>query len=217
MIVKAINLTGRRPLSSSPSSTSGIPFRLSRSSLFCCGRGFRAWLVSLSFLPACSPQATANPVHSASIPADARVVEECSSLGNLLCGAVSTLSGDGATERRSICTAYVESSGRRVERCGSIPVSQAAGLSHSAQTSQPTKNAPAPKKTVHLSWKDNSHDELGFRIYRITGSRKVKIAELGPNTTTYADKEALPKVCYVVVAFNAAGESPPTAQACIAD
>ncbi|HWP23593.1 MAG TPA: hypothetical protein VNM15_05350 [Candidatus Binatia bacterium] len=145
------------------------------------------------------------------------MVEECSSLGQFLCGAVSTLSGDAAAERRSICTAYIESGGRRVERCGSIPVSQTAGLSAAAQAPPPTQKAPAQTRAIHLFWKDNSRDEAGFRVYRIVGNQKTKIADLGPNTTTYTDQSAPPKACYVVVAFNAAGESPPTAKACLAD
>jgi hypothetical protein len=77
-------------------------------------------------------------------------------------------------------------------------------------------SAPS-KKTAHLSWNNNSPNADGFRIYRITGSQKIKIAELRPNITSYIDKDAPPKACYVVTAFNSAGESPPTSQVCLAD
>jgi hypothetical protein len=72
-------------------------------------------------------------------------------------------------------------------------------------------------KTAHLSWKDNSGNEKGFRIYRIRGNQKIKIAELGPNITSYIDKNASPKACYVVTAFNSAGESFPTNKVCRPD
>jgi hypothetical protein len=65
-----------------------------------------------------------HPLNTAPIPADARHLEQCSTLGSMLCGAVSTFSGEAAVERRSACIAYVESSGKRVEQCGSLPASQ---------------------------------------------------------------------------------------------
>jgi len=127
-------------------------------------------------------------------------------IGNLLCGAVA-MTGEG----RSTCTAYIESSSRRVEQCGSIPASASSNITPPAKPSETAR-------IVQLSWKDNSGDETGFRIYRITGDQKVKIAELEANVTTYTDKNAPPKACYLVVAFNAAGESSsPTSQACLAD
>lgn len=69
--------------------------------------------------------------------------------------------------------------------------------------------------TARLSWEDNSHDEEGFRIYKITGADKTKIAEVGPNTTTYIDEDAADGSCYMVTAFNSAGESQPTALVCL--
>ena len=175
-------------------------------------RGLRVslCLVSVVFPVACSPQPQTLPVDTAPIPAKVRIVEQCSTLGNMLCGAVSMLSGETAVERQSACMAYIETSGRRVEQCGSLPASQ------SSIVSPPTK-APELTKTAHLSWKDNSRNETGFRIYRITGNQKIKIAELGPNTTTYIDKDAPPKACYLVVSFNSAGESSPTSKACLPD
>ena len=175
-------------------------------------RGLKVFftLVSVVFAATCSPQPQTHPVDTAPAPANVRMVEQCSTLGNMLCGAVSLLSGETAVERRSACMAYVETSGRRVEQCGSLPASQSSIVSPSTKPSAPTK-------TAHLSWKDKSGNETGFRIYRITGNQKVKIAELGPNTTTYIDKDAPPKACYLVVSFNSAGESSPTSKACLPD
>jgi hypothetical protein len=120
------------------------------------------------------------------------------------------LSGDSAVERRSACIAYTEPSGRRVEQCGSTSASQSSSLNVPSNLSEPTK-------TARLSWKDNSDTEDGFRVYRLVGNKVSKIAELGPNTTNFVDQAAPPKACYVVVAFNSAGESAPTAKACLAE
>lgn len=88
-------------------------------------------------------------------------------------------------------------------------------------TPERTAHSPATgeqfKKTAHLSWKDNSSNEAGFRIYRITGKKKIKIADVGPNVTTYSDKDAPPKACYEIAAFNSAGESPATNKVCLSD
>lgn len=94
--------------------------------------------------------------------------------------------------RRATCTAYLESGGRRVEKCGAVPASPVARARSPAP--EPPNKPPAPMRTVQLSWKDNSRDETGFRVYRIVENQKTRIAELGPNTTTY-DKSAPPKAC----------------------
>src|SRR5262245_40390851 len=60
---------------------------------------------------------------------------------------------------------------------------------------------------VKLHWEDTSDNEKGFRIYRITPEGKTKIGEVGANVTTYIDKTAVSNACYVVTAFNSAGES----------
>jgi len=112
---------------------------------------------------ACSPNPQNHPVATAPIPANVRISEECSTLGRLMCGAVSMLSGDGGAERRSACIAYTEQSGRRVEQCGSISASQTSSLNVSSNPSEPTKAA-------RLSWKDNSDSEDGFRVYRLVGN-----------------------------------------------
>lgn len=159
---------------------------------------------------ACSSNPRSHPVATAPIPANVRISEECSTLGKLMCGAVSMLSGDGGVERRPACIAYTEPSGRRVEQCGSLSASQSSSLNVPSNPTEPTK-------TARLSWKDNSDSENGFRVYRIVGNKMSKIAELGPNTTNFVDQAAPSKACYVVVAFNSAGESAPTAKACLSE
>ena len=76
------------------------------------------------FLTSCAVEPQTHPLNTASVPTNVRHLETCSTLGALLCGVVSTLSGEAAVERRSACIAYGESSGRRVEQCGSLPASQ---------------------------------------------------------------------------------------------
>jgi hypothetical protein len=73
------------------------------------------------------------------------------------------------------------------------------------------------KRTAHLKWEDTSDNEEGFRIYRITAKDTTKIAEVGPNVTTYFDKDALAGACYAVSAYNSAGESSPSNTACLPD
>jgi len=73
------------------------------------------------------------------------------------------------------------------------------------------------KRTAHLKWEDTSDNEEGFRIYRITSKDTKKIAEVGPNVTTYTDKDAFAGACYVVSAFNSAGESSPSNTSCLPD
>lgn len=65
-----------------------------------------------------------------------------------------------------------------------------------------------------LSWQDTSENEDGFRIYRIANNHKTFIAEVGPNVTQYVDKNAPRGACYIVTAFNAAGESSTSNSAC---
>jgi hypothetical protein len=65
-----------------------------------------------------------------------------------------------------------------------------------------------------LSWQDTSENEDGFRIYRVANNEKQFIAQVGPNVTQYIDKDAPYGACYIVTAFNAAGESAATNSAC---
>ena len=70
-------------------------------------------------------------------------------------------------------------------------------------------------RSVKLHWEDTSDSEKGFRIYRITPKGKTKIAEVGANVTSYTDKSPASKACYVVAAFNSAGESGPSNISCV--
>jgi hypothetical protein len=71
------------------------------------------------------------------------------------------------------------------------------------------------KQSTQLKWEDTSDNEEGFRIYRITARDTKKIAEVGPNVTTYVDQNAVSGACYAVSAFNSAGESSPSNTACL--
>lgn len=74
----------------------------------------------------------------------------------------------------------------------------------------------APHETTAvLTWRDTSKNEDGFRIYRIVGRERTKLAEVKANVTRYVDKDPVPKACYIVTAFNAAGESPATNVVCL--
>ncbi len=80
-----------------------------------------------------------------------------------------------------------------------------------AEAQQATKKS----HSIKLHWEDTSDNEMGFRIYRVTPKGKTKIAEVRANVTTYTDKSPSSRTCYVVTAFNAAGESDPTNVSCV--
>jgi fibronectin type 3 domain-containing protein len=65
---------------------------------------------------------------------------------------------------------------------------------------------------VELTWRDNSDNEDGFRIYR-NGNR---VATVGSNTTSYVhgNLDSETRYCYQVVAFNNSGESKETNRNC---
>jgi hypothetical protein len=69
-------------------------------------------------------------------------------------------------------------------------------------------------KPLTLSWQDTSENEEGFRIYRVANSEKILIGQVGPNVTQYIDQDAPYGACYIVTAFNAAGESAATNSDC---
>jgi hypothetical protein len=73
----------------------------------------------------------------------------------------------------------------------------------------------AAEPTAVLTWRDTSKDGDGFGIYRIVGRERTKLAEVKANVTRYVDKDPVPKACYIVTAFNAAGESPATNVVCL--
>ena len=81
-------------------------------------------LLILLCMPACSTEPQSHPLNTGSIPTNAKVLNKCSPAGEMACSAWSLLSGDAAAERRPACSAYIESNGRRVEMCGSLPASQ---------------------------------------------------------------------------------------------
>ena len=68
--------------------------------------------------------------------------------------------------------------------------------------------------TRTLTWEDTSQDEEGFRIYRVVGKDRKIIAEVAPNVTRYVDRNAPSNACYIITAFNAAGESSPSNSVC---
>jgi len=67
------------------------------------------------------------------------------------------------------------------------------------------KATPLTSSEIKLSWKDDSDNEDGFRVYR----NGVEIATLGPNTTSYVDTGlgANESYSYEVSAYNDSGES----------
>jgi hypothetical protein len=71
---------------------------------------------------------------------------------------------------------------------------------------------------LQLTWADNSTDESGFIVERKIGQTGayVHLATLPPNTGTYVDTGVEEGVtyCYRVKAFNAAGPSDYTIEAC---
>lgn len=69
-------------------------------------------------------------------------------------------------------------------------------------------------ESTTITWEDTSENERGFRIYRITNQEKILLTEVGPNITQYTDENAPPDACYLVTAYNDAGESAPTHSVC---
>src|SRR5690349_3922869 len=71
---------------------------------------------------------------------------------------------------------------------------------------------------LQLGWIDNSSDESGFNIERKTGTTGTyaKIASVGANVTSYTDSSLTSSTtyCYHVDAFNTAGTSPYSPEAC---
>jgi hypothetical protein len=71
---------------------------------------------------------------------------------------------------------------------------------------------------IELAWQDNSSNENGFRVERKLGEEGdyTPLAVVGPNVEGFADTAVSPDVtyCYRVKAFNGAGESGYTNEAC---
>ncbi|MBO9614828.1 MAG: fibronectin type III domain-containing protein [Dyadobacter sp.] len=80
-----------------------------------------------------------------------------------------------------------------------IPKAPSALVANAASSSQ-----------INVSWTDNANDETGFELERSTDALSfTKIAELGPNVTTYQHTGLAPatRYWYRVLAKNAAGKS----------
>jgi hypothetical protein len=53
-----------------------------------------------------------------------------------------------------------------------------------------------------------------FQDNRVVGKDRKIIAEVAPNVTRYVDRNAPSNACYIITAFNAAGESSPSNSVC---
>jgi hypothetical protein len=81
-------------------------------------------VLAMMALAACGTDPTGHPLNTGAIPANAKVMDKCTRLGEMACSLVSGVHGDAGLERRSACVAYVSPDGTRTEQCGSVPVSQ---------------------------------------------------------------------------------------------
>lgn len=81
-----------------------------------------------------------------------------------------------------------------------------------------TDAKPASTTAVDVSWIDNSTNEDGFRVERSlnAGATWTSAGTVGPNVTSSNDggRTSEQQVCYRVIAFNAGGDSPPSAADC---
>jgi hypothetical protein len=188
----------------------------------------RAVVVALA-LSACSSQSHNQPAISAAVPTAVQHSEECSMLGIMACSAMSMLSGDAATERRSTCTAYRNASGTRVETCGSVEAKVPETIEAKARTAK--TQATGSGRNI-LAWSDNSNNETIFVIERCdqvnltekdhnktascTGGWKP-IGTVAANVTQYVDDTAIVEQTYLyrVKAINKSGSSGYTNEAVI--
>ena len=72
----------------------------------------------------------------------------------------------------------------------------------------------ASAKQVNLSWRDNSTDETGFKVFRSTDSIVfTQVAQVSSNQISYRDTRAWPGTTYYyqIKSFNVAGNSSPSA------
>jgi hypothetical protein len=79
-------------------------------------------------------------------------------------------------------------------------------------------SVPAAASQITLRWEDNSSNEQGFSVERMTGTAGpfIHVALVAPNVNTYTDASVTVGTvyCYRVRAYNVAGSSPPSNQAC---
>jgi fibronectin type III domain protein len=102
------------------------------------------------------------------------------------------------------------------------------GFSNTACATTPTPPAPsapsgadakpANSTTVDARWIDNSTNEGGFRVQRSLdlGSTWTIANTTAPNVTAFSDggRASEQQICYRVIAFNGAGDSPPSNTDC---
>lgn len=62
--------------------------------------------------------------------------------------------------------------------------------------------------TYEMSWKDNSNNELGFRIYNFDLFLTVAANTTGAEFDSFDLPSFTPDPCFSVAAYNAQGESP---------
>ncbi len=166
-------------------------------------------------LAACTSQAPTGSDNAARAALETTKTEECSYVGIMACKATSLLSGNGTTDRQSVCFVSQSSSGSRTETCGSVESKAVAG-----------------NVSVRLGWSDNSNNETGFVIERCdqlelgsVGEKKKPacnggwktLGRVNANVTTYIDNSAAAKHTYLyrVKAVNDAGTSSYTDEALI--
>jgi hypothetical protein len=105
------------------------------------------------------------------------------------------------------------------------------GAGHSAYSNESCATTPAvlpigpsdlgatafSANRIDITWQDNSNDETGFKIGRkVLGGTFSQIAVVAANTTSYSSVGLSPGTtyCYLVLAYNTAGNSAPSDEAC---
>jgi hypothetical protein len=181
---------------------------------------FHAVVVALA-ISACSSQSQNQLAGVGAVPLAVQHSEECSMLGILACNAMSMLSGDATTERRSTCSAYRTASGTRVETCGSVEAKAPNTVDAKPRT---TKAQITGSGRNLLTWSDNSDNENNFVIERcdqVNFTEKDNkraascagdwrpIATVEANVTRYVDDTAIVDQTYLyrVRATNTSGSS----------
>ena len=176
-------------------------------------------------LSGCSAQPQGSPVVAGPVSSTVQQTEECTTLANILCGAMSMLSGDTAIEQGPTCSAYRDRNGTLVQTCGTAQAkAPPVALRRTPEAKPPTSPVEANKAaagSVRLSWSDNSNNENNFVVERCDqaklttqttasciGGWKV-IGIVGANTTSYDDRTVLANHTYIyrVKATNNAGSS----------
>ncbi len=67
-----------------------------------------------------------------------------------------------------------------------------------------------------ISWTDTSNNEDGFIIEKKSGTSFAELGRVGSNVTTYPlTMTTGESACYRVLAYNAAGNSAPSNEACL--